>query len=211
MMRTNVLLLALLAGVRGASAQSATSRARAVATDSAAATRHLEAPRWRAAVGVSGATPLLEERGGGERISVPAAGWVAVEAAWNSAPRTDFALLARLTAGPVASSRAMAGGTSGVVQADAVAAVEQSLGSRAALRAGVGGASVHGPADLAPFRFDNRALHPLLETALLYRLRPAVALELGAQAMRYGAATVADPIERAGTVYRLQLGARYGP
>ena len=139
---------------------------------------------------------------------------VGVELATTVSPRTALAVAVRTSRAGIdvdGDGRSWDGGSAW--QTDASAAVERTLAPRLALRGGLGFAWVRGPGDLAPFRFNNRSpVRPAAELGATYALplaRP-LAASITAQAYRYGATTLADPIREPGTVKRLIIGVRYG-
>jgi hypothetical protein len=139
---------------------------------------------------------------------------VGAEVATVVGPRTTLAATLRTSRASIDVSgdgRSWSGGSAW--QTDATATVERTVAPRLALRGGLGLAWVRGPSDIAPFRFNNASpVRPAAELGATYALslsRPLRA-SIAAQAYRYGATTLEDPIREPGTVKRLVVGVRYG-
>jgi len=139
---------------------------------------------------------------------------VGVEAATKVGPRTTLSVALRTSrAGIDVRSDGRTWDAGGAWQTDATAAVERTLVPRLALRVGLGLAWVRGPSDVAPFRFNNASpIRPAAELGATYALPVSwpLAASVAAQAYRYGATTLEDPIREPGTVKRLVVGVHYG-
>lgn len=173
-------------------------------------------PTLRALAGIAVGTPFVED-GNGTTVRPGVAPLLGVEVASRVGERTAVTLALRgarpgaMVDFDAAGSDDVDGGT--VTTVDVVAGVEYAVHRRVTARGGLGLLYLEGPAELAPFRFNNgSSIHPLLDVGADVKLAHdlPLALALSWQGYRYGAATAADPIEEAGVVQRLVVGVRYG-
>ena len=172
-------------------------------------------PTLRALGGVAAGTAFADDENG-TTVRPALAPLLGVEAASRVGERTALTLTLR-AARPQASIEFDGAGTevdAGAVTAlDLTVGVERTVHPAVAVRGGVGLLYLKGPAAVAPFRFNNAAsARPMLDfgAALRAPTRLPLHLSLGWQGFRYGAASVADPIDEAGLVQRVVLGVRYG-
>ena len=173
-------------------------------------------PTLRALAGLAFGTAYAEDANG-TTVSPGLAPLVSVEGASRVGARTALTLSLRASRPGAtvefegAGSREVEGG--GVTTVDVVLGAERLVHDLVAVRGGVGLLYLKGPEALAPFRFNNASsVRPLLDLGGDVRLtrRYPLSASVAWQGFRYGAATVADPIDEAGLVQRWTVGVRYG-
>ena len=169
----------------------------------------LRAPRLRASVGATMATPFAEDRSGVE-VSMQPGALVGLGVAWDAMMHTTFTFGLRGTRSPVRfeeDGETWSGDP--VLLLDAAAGVERAFGSRLALRAGAVGAWIDGPENVVPFSVGGGSRFHLggeLGAAVWLMSSRPLALAFTAQPVRLSGSSIVQP----GTVTRFILELRYG-